>query len=203
MIDQLNFSKLHGLVPAIIQDASDGTVLMLGFMNDEAFRRTVEEQEVVFWSRSKNRLWKKGETSGNALRVVSISPDCDNDALLIRALPAGPVCHTGTKSCFTDPSPAWEQHLTGLFRLIQKRRKDMPPDSYTAKLFSEGIPRISQKVGEEAVELAIAAQHNDHHRVIEESADLLYHVLVLLAAKEVDLMEIYDELGKRGRIKQK
>ena len=213
-IDSINFQKLNGLVPAIVQDSGSGVVLMVGFMNREALEITLKEQLVTFWSRSKKRLWKKGETSGNFLDVKSVALDCDGDALLIQAVPRGPVCHTGERSCFSDqpssstkPSPpaplpkrergATDSTLIELAGVIHERKLTMPADSYTARLFSKGIARIAQKVGEEAVELAIAAQYQDKQRCIEESADLLYHLLVLLEEKEIDLSSVYDELEKR------
>ncbi len=197
MTDIINFDKLNGIVPAIVQDANDGTVLMLGFMNREALLRTIEEGEIVFWSRTKNRLWKKGETSGNYLRVVSVCTDCDNDALLITAQPSGPVCHTGARSCFSaEPLPGLPR-LYQLWMTIKDRKQHRPAGSYTTELFASGMPRIAQKVGEEAVELAIAAQHPDPRRIIEETADLVYHVLVLLAEKGIEVGEIADELERR------
>ena len=200
MTETINFEKMGGLVPAVVQDVDDGTVLMVGFMNKEAFERTLAEHEVVFWSRSKSRLWKKGETSGNSLRVVSNDVDCDGDALLIRALRqgAGVVCHKGTKSCFGEgPKPYSGNVLTELFSIIRERKSTPPENSYTARLFKEGTARIGQKVGEEAVELAIASQHTDTNRIVEETADLLYHILVLLADKGIDLAEVYGELARR------
>jgi phosphoribosyl-AMP cyclohydrolase / phosphoribosyl-ATP pyrophosphohydrolase len=198
MIENINFQKMNGLVPAIIQDAESGTVLMLGFMNVDALSRTMEEQQVTFWSRTKSRLWKKGETSGNYLDVVSINIDCDGDALLVEVRPRGPVCHTGHRSCFgKGGSSRGLPVIQKLFSIIQERKKKLPEGSYTAKLFRQGVARIGQKVGEEAVELAIAAQHQDSQRCVEESADLLYHLLVLLAEKEITLSQVSDELEKR------
>ncbi len=198
MIEQIDFAKMKGLVPAVVQDAADGTVLMVGFMNREALERTLEERQVTFWSRSKSRLWKKGETSGNFLNVVSVDADCDADALLIRAHPSGPVCHNGTKGCFPVHSlPGTNQILQELFDLIRERKRTLPENSYTSGLFREGIQRIGQKVGEEAIELSIAGQYPDRQRIVEETADLLYHTLVLLAEKEVDTSEVYLELARR------
>ncbi|HLX12308.1 MAG TPA: bifunctional phosphoribosyl-AMP cyclohydrolase/phosphoribosyl-ATP diphosphatase HisIE [Bacteroidota bacterium] len=206
-IDKINFSKLNGLVPAVIQDSADGSVLMLGFMNREALQKTLAEKQVVFWSRSKQRLWKKGETSGNFLDVQSIALDCDGDALLISAKPHGPTCHTGERSCFGSrpsppaPLPTGERGdaIAELASVIHERKMTMPEDSYTAKLFRKGISRIAQKVGEEAVELAIAAQYPDKQRCIEESADLLYHLLVLLEEKGIGLSDVYTELNSRKK----
>ncbi len=198
MIETINFDKMDGLVPAVVQDAADGTVLMLGFMNKEAVQRTLEERQVVFWSRSKKRLWKKGETSGNFLDLVSLDLDCDNDALLVKAHPQGPTCHTGSRSCFKGSHP--DDRLSVLSRLlgiIRKRKAELPEKSYTTELFRRGLPLIGQKVGEEAVELAIAAQYQDEQRCIEETADLLYHVLVLLEAKGIEVAKVMGELEKR------
>ncbi|HUL44681.1 MAG TPA: bifunctional phosphoribosyl-AMP cyclohydrolase/phosphoribosyl-ATP diphosphatase HisIE [Bacteroidota bacterium] len=199
MNEQLNFEKMNGLIPAVVQDAVDGTVLMSGFMNREALDRTRQEGVVWFYSRTKLRLWKKGETSGNILRVVSIDPDCDNDALLVRVVPAGPVCHTGERSCFPESLRTSGQVLRALSDTIADRKKMMPENSYTTALFREGIARIAQKVGEEAVELTISAQYPDKQRCIEESADLIYHLLVLLAAKEIDLSQVTAELSSRTK----
>ncbi|MBI1807117.1 MAG: bifunctional phosphoribosyl-AMP cyclohydrolase/phosphoribosyl-ATP diphosphatase HisIE [Ignavibacteria bacterium] len=198
MIEHIDFEKMNGLVPAIVQDVDDGTVLMIGFMNNEAVQRTLEERHVVFWSRTKDRLWKKGETSGNYLHVVSVEIDCDKDSLLIKARPEGPVCHTGAKSCFgQNASVKRESVLIQLAGIIRNRKENLPEGSYTAGLFNRGVAIIGQKVGEEAVELAIAAQYQDKQRSIEEAADLLYHILVLLEAKEIELSEVLQELGKR------
>jgi phosphoribosyl-AMP cyclohydrolase / phosphoribosyl-ATP pyrophosphohydrolase len=198
MIDQLNFGKMNGLIPVVVQDADANGVLMAGFMNKEALQQTIEQKQVVFWSRTKNRLWKKGETSGNYLDLVSIHPDCDNDALLIKAHPRGPVCHTGKRSCFGDePTSRLGRVLEKLSSIIKDRNNIRPKESYTTSLFAAGVARIGQKVGEEAVELAIAAQYDDTTRCIEESADLLYHLLVLLEAKGLDTIKIAQELEKR------
>ena len=198
MIEKIDFNKMNGLVPAVVQDAEDGTVLMAGFMNREALEQTLREREVTFWSRTKGRLWKKRETSGNFLSVVSVDVDCDADALLIRAHPSGPVCHNGTKSCFpVQSSPGTENVLQELFDLIRERKRTLPENSYTSGLFKEGMQRIGQKVGEEAIELSIAGQYSDRRRIIEETADLFYHTLVLLAEREVDTSEVYLELVRR------
>lgn len=198
MIDTINFDKMNGLVPAIVQDAKDGVVLMVGYMNREALEHTIEGKQVVFWSRTKLRLWKKGETSGNFLDVVSVTADCDKDALLITARPAGVVCHTGKKSCFGNGySFSGGTVLETLENTIQKRKSEMPEDSYTADLFRKGISMIAQKVGEEAIELAIAAQYKDERRCVEEAADLLYHFLVLLAEKGIVLKTVEGELESR------
>lgn len=192
---------MNGLIPAVVQNARSGAVLMVGFMNREALALTERTKEVHFWSRSKNRIWKKGETSGNVLDVVSIHADCDADTILILAHPRGPVCHTGAATCFDGVPADGLSALQNLSRVIADRKKRMPAGSYTAKLFGDGILRIAQKVGEEAVELALAAQHDEKNRIIEETADLFYHTLVLLAEKEVPLSEVFRELERRGRKK--
>jgi phosphoribosyl-ATP pyrophosphohydrolase/phosphoribosyl-AMP cyclohydrolase len=198
-IDNLNFSKLSGLVPAVVQDQSTGAVLMVGFMNREAVERTVESRTVTFWSRTKQRLWQKGETSGNTLAVVSVAPDCDGDSLLIMANPAGPVCHTGSDSCFGD---AGADHRTDILRtlktVIRERRRSMPAGSYTAKLFQEGTAKIAKKVGEEAVEVSISAMEENPENLRRETADLLYHLMVLLEQRGVGLEEIAGELKRRA-----
>ena len=198
MTEIIDFKKMNGIVPAVVQDAHDGTVLMLGFMNQEALKWTLEERQVVFWSRSKQRLWKKGETSGSFLDLVSIETDCDQDALLVKATPRGPVCHTGERSCFKNSEPSMQYGvLNRLVAIIQKRKLELPQKSYTTELFRRGLPFIGQKVGEEAVELAISAQYQDQRRCVEEAADLVYHMLVLLTAKEIGMTEVFRELEER------
>lgn len=198
MIERIDFEKMDGLVPAVIQDADDGAVLMLGFMNSAALERTVEDGRVTFLSRTKGRLWQKGESSGNYLDVISIDVDCDGDTLLIKARPSGPVCHTGARSCFPSQTGARAgKILSRLTRIISDRKANRPEGSYTSRLFSEGEQKIGQKVGEEAIELAIAAQYSDKQRCVEEAGDLVYHLLVLLAAKEITLDEVEAELEKR------
>lgn len=198
MIERIDFKKMNGLVPAVVQHAVDGTVLMLGFMNEEALRQTIDERQVVFWSRSKQRLWKKGETSGNILDLVSVEVDCDNDALLIKASPRGPVCHTGETSCFANAELDDQyQVLDRLVQIIKQRKKVLPANSYTTELFRRGVSFIGQKVGEEAVELAIASQYQDKQRCVEETADLLYHTLVLIEAKEIELRDVLQVLQER------
>jgi phosphoribosyl-ATP pyrophosphohydrolase/phosphoribosyl-AMP cyclohydrolase len=196
MIDQLNFSKLNGLIPAVIQDATTRQVLMVGFMNREAVERTMNEKAAVFWSRTKQRLWQKGETSGNILRVVSVRPDCDGDALLIEATPSGPTCHTGSYTCFgdeqIDPS-VFEQ----LEEIIHRRKREMPKDSYTATLFARGVSSIAQKVGEEAVEVIVASLQQNSTALKEETADLLYHLLVLLTERGITLEDVAETLQRR------
>lgn len=206
MKKEVDFEKMNGLVgvvPAIIQDAGDGAVLMLGFMNAEALELTLDHGLVTFWSRTKQRLWQKGETSGNHLEVVSVDLDCDSDTLLIRARPRGPVCHTGSRSCF----PAQREEKTGrilnqLERIIADRKEKAPAGSYTAKLFGAGLQKIGQKLGEEAVELAIAAQYPEAQRCVEEAADLVYHLMVLLSAKDITLQQVEAELANRMNAKR-
>jgi phosphoribosyl-AMP cyclohydrolase / phosphoribosyl-ATP pyrophosphohydrolase len=198
MIEKLNFAKLNGLIPAIIQDTTTNQVLMVGFMNRDAVERTIRERTVVFWSRTKGRLWQKGESSGNTLAVSSMQIDCDGDALLIRAVPAGPVCHTGTFTCFGEERSAGSGSvLEGLEEIIRERREQKSSGSYTAKLFAEGTSRIAQKVGEEAVETVVAAMGRDRSALQQEAADLLYHLLVLLHDQEVALGDVMDVLKKR------
>ncbi len=198
MIEQLNFKKMEGLVPAVIQDARTGQVLMVGFMNKEAVQKTAGEKKVTFWSRTKKRLWQKGETSGNYLEVVSMHSDCDTDALLIKANPHGPVCHTGSFTCFGENElPQGIHVLAELENIIADRKKNMPEGSYTSKLFSEGTARIAQKVGEEGVETALAAVQNDNPKLAEETADLLYHMIVLLRQQNMSLADVADVLHKR------
>ncbi len=196
----INFEKGNGLVPAIIQNADNLQVLMVGYMNDAAYRKTVNDGKVTFFSRSKNRLWTKGETSGNFLTVKEITADCDNDALLIKAIPAGPVCHTGKKSCFNNDSP--KGFIYELEQIIGQRIKSNATDSNTNKLFKKGINKIAQKVGEEAVELIIEAKDENIELFENEAADLLYHFLILLKAKGVRLEEIENVLLERHSGKQ-
>jgi phosphoribosyl-ATP pyrophosphohydrolase/phosphoribosyl-AMP cyclohydrolase len=200
----MDFEKLNGLIPVIIQDANTDTVLMLGFMNSEALDRTREEGKVTFFSRTKNRLWTKGEESGNFLHVVEILEDCDKDTLLIKANPAGPVCHTGSETCFNEkniasPDPEGLSFITQLQQLIHKRKIEMPEGSYTTSLFNAGINKIAQKVGEEAVELVIEAKDNNDELFLNEAADLLYHVLVLLTAKGKDIKDVVAVLEQRHK----
>jgi phosphoribosyl-ATP pyrophosphohydrolase/phosphoribosyl-AMP cyclohydrolase len=187
----LDFSKLNGLLPAIVQDSKSGRVLMLGFMNQEAWDQTNKEGLVTFFSRTKNRIWQKGEESGNHLRVVSIDCDCDGDTLLIQVIPEGPTCHRGTVTCF---DPMIEQpnviFLCELQELIESRKIDRPEDSYTTKLFEKGIKKIAQKVGEEAVELVLEAMDKEDELFINEAADLMYHLLVLLSAKDKSIHDV-------------
>lgn len=191
-----DFSKCSdGLIPAIIQDASTSKVLMLGFMNVEALEKTQKENRVTFFSRSKNRLWTKGEESGNFLAVKEILIDCDNDTLLIKAIPAGQVCHKGTDTCWGETNTG--NFLFGMEKIIQSRKNADPESSYTAKLFSQGINKVAQKVGEEAVEVVIEAKDNNKELFLNESADLLFHYVVLLAAKGYELNDVIEVLEKR------
>lgn len=192
----IDFEKMNGLVPAIIQHATTKTILMLGYMNAEALAETEKTGNVVFFSRSKQRLWTKGETSGNFLKVVSIAADCDSDSLLIKALPAGHVCHTGDWSCFREE--ASDGFLGELERIIGQRKNDDPEQSYTASLFRKGINKIAQKVGEEAVELVIEAKDENADLFKNEAADLLFHYLILLNAKGFSLTDIEKILWKRN-----
>jgi phosphoribosyl-ATP pyrophosphohydrolase/phosphoribosyl-AMP cyclohydrolase len=192
---KLDFSKENGLVPVIIQHSKTLQVLMLGYMNEEAYVKTQLEKRVTFFSRSKNRLWTKGETSGNYLHVVDIREDCDQDALLIHVLPNGPVCHTGTTSCFKDETS--KGFIFDLEATIQQRIDEQIEGSYTYSLYQKGINKVAQKVGEEAVELVIEAMDNNVDLFANEAADLLYHYLVLLKAKGVTLTSIEEVLARR------
>ena len=200
----LDFEKLNGQIPAVVQDADTGQVLMLGYVNEEAWSKTQQEGRVTFFSRSKNRLWTKGETSGNYLEVVSLHPDCDQDAVLIRVRPKGPTCHRGTTSCFEQAEQTAAPSvpvgfLAELEQLIQRRQQNPgeEPDSYTVRLFAKGIPKIAQKVGEEAVETVIDAVSGNLAGLPGEAADLLYHLLVLLCASGSSLNEVLDVLRAR------
>jgi phosphoribosyl-AMP cyclohydrolase / phosphoribosyl-ATP pyrophosphohydrolase len=198
VIDKLNFQKMNGLIPAVIQDARTNQVLMVGFMNREALEKTLSEKKVTFWSRTKQRLWQKGETSGNFLEYVSMQKDCDDDSLLIKAIPHGPVCHTNQFTCFgEDELVDMGSLLRRLEEIILERQQTMPEGSYTSKLFQEGTPRIAQKIGEEGVEVALAAVLGDKKRLTEESADLIFHLLVLLRQQEMTLENVIQELRRR------
>ena len=199
---RIDFAKGDGLVPAIVQDADNGAVLMLAYMNREALEQTLARKRAVFFSRSKQRLWEKGETTGHTLDVVDVVADCDNDTLLVTARPRGPACHNGTLTCFGDEprSAAGElTFLTNLEGVIEKRASEKPEHSYTAKLFEKGVARIAQKVGEEGVEVALAGVGGDADKVVEESADLLFHLLVLLHARSIALREVVQKLESRHR----
>jgi phosphoribosyl-ATP pyrophosphohydrolase/phosphoribosyl-AMP cyclohydrolase len=194
---EADWAKGGGLLPAIIQHVHTGQVLMLGYMNEEAAEVTVTSGKVTFYSRSKERLWTKGETSGNHLTFCSAMLDCDRDAILVQAIPAGPVCHTGARTCFTDDLPATAGFLGHLDRIIQQRRAEMPDGSYSTSLFAEGSARIAQKVGEEGVELALARMKDDREEIANESADLLYHMLVLLSDADMALADVMEVLRQR------
>lgn len=198
-IEKIDFEKLDGLVPAIIIDELNNNVLMLGFMNKEALEQTIEKQKVVFFSRTKNRLWLKGETSKNYLNVKNISTDCDNDTLLIYAKPDGPTCHTGSYSCFAEVDKNNIHFLSYLSNLIKERKVKMPEGSYTTELFRRGSDRIIQKVGEEAVETVIAAKNKDKEEVINETSDLLFHLMVMLADQGIELSEVISNLEQRHK----
>ena len=198
---ELNFNKLAGeILPAIIQDNTTGKVLMLGFMNREAYDKTLETGKVTFFSRTKGRLWTKGEESGNFLNVVSIQSDCDLDTLLIKANPVGPVCHSGEDTCWGETNqPDDLMFLKQLQDFIDMRKREMPKGSYTTSLFEEGTAKIAQKVGEEAVETVIEAMANNDERLLYEASDLVYHLIVLLSHKGFRLEDIARELKKRHK----
>lgn len=193
----LDFDKMGGLIPAIVQDARTKNVLMLGFMNKEAYEKTLELQKVTFYSRTRQKIWTKGEESGHFLDLVSIEVDCDNDTLLVKAIPNGPVCHTGTATCFNDDNSYGIQFLSELQDYIIKRHEEMPEGSYTTSLFESGINRMAQKVGEEAVETVIEATNGTDGRMMYEAADLLYHLIVLLTAKGRRIEELAEALFQR------
>jgi len=189
---------MGGLVPAIVQDANTKTVLMLGYMNQEALDKTLTTRKVTFYSRSRKCLWTKGETSGNFLNLVSIAADCDNDALLVKANPVGPVCHTGTDTCWAEKNEANPLlFLTELQDFIEKRHEEMPDGSYTTSLFKDGLNRMAQKVGEEALEAVIEAVNGTNDRLVYEGSDMLYHLIVLLTAKGLRIEDLAKELQTR------
>lgn len=195
---EINFEKGNGLVPAIIQDAQTNVVLMLGYMNKEAYEKTVATKKVTFYSRSRECLWTKGETSGNFLNLVSIAVDCDNDTLLVKANPIGPTCHTGADTCWNEKNEANPLlFLTFLQDFINKRHEEMPEGSYTTSLFKDGINRMAQKVGEEALEAVIEACNGTNERLIYEGSDMLYHLIVLLTSKGLRIEDLAKELQVR------
>ncbi|NRB71336.1 MAG: bifunctional phosphoribosyl-AMP cyclohydrolase/phosphoribosyl-ATP diphosphatase HisIE [Xanthomonadales bacterium] len=201
MLEQTpDWEKMDGLVPAVVQDALDGRVLMVGYMNEAALAHTQRSGQVTFWSRSQQKLWTKGETSGNTLALVSINLDCDRDCLMVLARPAGPTCHLGSDTCFDgdskEPRPQLA-FLAELERLITRREEERPVGSYTTTLFEAGTKRIAQKVGEEGVETALAATAGDDDELLNESADLLYHLLVLLRSRSLDLEQVLRTLQAR------
>jgi len=191
----VNFSKLNGLVPCIAQDAITSKVLMLGFMNEEALQKTLREKRLTFFSRSKKRLWTKGETSGNFLELVDTLVDCDSDTLLFKVNPKGPSCHTGADTCFNEKNSDWD--LSSLEAVIRHRKANPKAGSYTNSLLDGGINRMAQKVGEEAVEVVIEAKDNNKEKFLGEAADLMYHYLVLLTAKGYSLSDVMEVLKKR------
>lgn len=194
----INFEKCGGLVPAIIQDFVTGKVLMLGYMNEESFAKTQESGRVCFYSRTRQCLWTKGETSGNYLNVVSIKADCDQDTLLIQVKPCGPVCHTGTDTCWGEENQPNVLHfLTELQDFINKRHEEMPEGSYTTSLFKDGVNRMAQKVGEEALEACIEACNGTNERLVYEASDMLYHLIVLLTSKGLRIEQVIEELASR------
>ena len=195
----LDFAKLDGLVPAIIQDHTSGRVLMLGFMNEAAYQKTEEIGKVTFFSRTKNRLWTKGEESGNFLLVKTIAVDCDNDTLLIKVNPVGPVCHTGADTCFEEKNENPIQFLSYLQDFITRRYQEMPEGSYTTSLFKKGVNRMAQKVGEEAVETVIEATNGTDEGLLYEASDMIYHLIVLLTSKGHRIEDLALELKKRHK----
>ena len=197
---KIYFEKMGGLVPAIIQDAMTKNVLMLGFMNEDAYQKTVETGHVTFWSRTRQTLWTKGETSGHFLNLVDMKVDCDNDTLLVKVNPIGPTCHTGTDTCWGEENVLKDSSMLFLSELqdfINKRKEEMPEGSYTTKLFHDGINKIAQKVGEEALETVIEATNGTSDHLIYEASDLLYHLLVLLTEKGMRIEDVATELQKR------
>jgi phosphoribosyl-ATP pyrophosphohydrolase/phosphoribosyl-AMP cyclohydrolase len=198
-IDNLAWKKMNGLIPAIVQDAFDGRMLMQGYMNKDALKVTLESGQVTFWSRSREMLWTKGETSGHILDLVDIHPDCDSDTLLIRARQEGPTCHLGLDTCFDTEDKVIPElaFLADLERVIAQRDEDRPKGSYTTELLEAGVKRIAQKVGEEGVETALAAAAGGDEEVLNESADLIYHLLVLLRSRKLELGSLVEVLKIR------
>ena len=196
----IDFSKLNGLIPAVIQDADTKNVLMVGFMNEEAYQKTIETKKVTFFSRTRQRLWTKGEESGHFLHLVDIKNDCDNDTLLVKVHPEGPTCHTGTDTCWGEKN----EHnpllfLSELQDFIEKRHEEMPEGSYTTSLFRDGLHRMAQKVGEEALEAVIEAVNGTNDRLIYEASDMFYHLIVLLTAKGLRIEDVVSELESRHK----
>ena len=196
----IDFSKLNGLIPAVIQDADTKNVLMVGFMNEEAYQKTIETKKVTFFSRTRQRLWTKGEESGHFLHLVDIKNDCDNDTLLVKVHPEGPTCHTGTDTCWGEKN----EHnpllfLAELQDFIEKRHEEMPEGSYTTSLFRDGLNRMAQKVGEEALEAVIEAVNGTNDRLIYEASDMFYHLIVLLTAKGLRIEDVVSELESRHK----
>lgn len=195
---EIDFKKMGGLVPAIIQDVVTKNVLMLGFMNEEAYQKTIATGKVTFWSRGRQCLWTKGETSGNYLNLVSIANDCDHDTLLVKVHPDGPTCHTGTDTCWGEDNTLNPiLFLSELQDFINKRHEEMPEDSYTTSLFRKGVNKMAQKVGEEAVETIIEATNGTNEKLVYEASDMLYHLIVLLTSKGLRIEDLAQELAKR------
>lgn len=201
LLTKINWEKVTGLIPAIVQDNASGQVLMLGYMNEDALQKTLDTKQVTFWSRTKERLWTKGETSGNVLQLKSIQLDCDQDTLLVQVDPVGPTCHLNTTTCFdsdeSDAQPPSLVFLHQLEQLLASRKGADPESSYTASLYARGTKRISQKVGEEGVEVALAATSGDKAELVCESADLIYHLLVLLQDQGLSLSDVTNKLQER------
>ena len=198
----IDFEKMGGLVPAIIQDAETRNVLMLGFMNEDAYKKTLETGKVTFWSRTRQTLWTKGETSGNFLNLVSMDIDCDNDTLLVKVHPIGPTCHKGTDTCWGEENKPIENSnpllfLSELQDFIEKRHQEMPEGSYTTKLFRDGVNKMAQKVGEEALETVIEATNGTSEHLVYEASDMLYHLIVLLTSKGLRIEDLAEELHRR------
>ena len=197
----IDFQKMGGLVPAIIQDAETRNVLMLGFMNEEAYAKTIQTGKVTFWSRTRQTLWTKGETSGNFLELVSMAVDCDNDTLLVKVIPHGPTCHTGTDTCWGEENTPKDESPLGFLKelqdFIELRHKEMPEGSYTTRLFRDGVNKMAQKVGEEALETVIEATNGTNDKLIYEAGDMIYHLMVLLTSKQLRIEDIAEELRKR------
>lgn len=202
-VSLLDYDKMGGLIPAVVTDYNTGQVLMLGFMNHEAVTQTISTGKATFFSRTKGRLWTKGEVSGNFLFVEEIIPDCDNDTLLIKTKPAGTVCHTGSHTCFGENEAIPFAFLEQLFTFVEERKKEMPEGSYTTSLFKRGADRIIQKVGEEAVEVVIAAKNRDKEEIKNEAADLLFHLLILLSEQGINPSEVIGTLISRHNNQQK
>jgi len=197
-LSQLDWVKTDGMMPAVVQHAVSGEVLMHGYMNQQALDKTLATGKVTFWSRTKQRLWTKGESSEHFLNVVSITPDCDNDTLLVLANPVGPTCHLGTSSCFSPAASDWT-FLYQLEQVLAERKHADPKSSYTASLYASGTKRIAQKVGEEGVEVALAATVNDRHELTNEASDLVYHLLVLLQDQDLNLSTVIENLRQRHK----
>jgi phosphoribosyl-ATP pyrophosphohydrolase/phosphoribosyl-AMP cyclohydrolase len=196
---KLDFDKQNGLIPAIVQDYRTNKVLMLGYMNEEAYNKTLDTKMATFFSRSRNELWTKGETSGNYLHVKEVIADCDKDTLLIKADPTGPVCHMGKDTCFDEENSTGTEFIQYLSKIIKDRRDNPSKASYTSSLFEKGINKIAQKVGEEAVELVIESKDSNKELFLNEAADLLFHYLVLLEAKGIDILDVMEVLESRHK----